>query len=347
MTRWGWARWLAPLVVLALVLYFFRDNVDFIAHALRELRSTHPFPLALGLICACASLLAMGEVMRLLIRAGGTRVSLPETTAITLASNAWSTTVPGGPAFSAVLTFQVQRSWGATPVLCSWFLVISSIVSTMWLALIGLVAILLGASISLLSLVGSLAAIVVVGWLCYAITAHPESFGRSVRGVLRWIGPRVGRGRDFGDERVRDVVKQLRTVRMSLPTFAAVAVHSLLNRLFDAAILALSVWAVTGNFPALHAGAERTTLMGVLLAYITAKIAGSAQVTPAGLGTVEAAIVATLVATGMTAVNATSAAIIYRLVSFLFVTLIGWGVYFLHYGARGFSGRAQADADDR
>lgn len=62
---------------------------------------------------------------------------------------------------------------------------------------------------------------------------------------------------------------------------------------------------------------------------------GSAQITPAGLGTVEAAIIATLVATGMTAVDATGAAIIYRLISFALMTAIGWVIYFWHYARKG------------
>ena len=61
----------------------------------------------------------------------------------------------------------------------------------------------------------------------------------------------------------------------------------------------------------------------------------NASATPAGLGTVEAAIIATLVACGMTAVDATSAAFVYRLISFALMTLIGWVVYFWHYARKG------------
>lgn len=49
----------------------------------------------------------------------------------------------------------------------------------------------------------------------------------------------------------------------------------------------------------------------------------------------EAAIIATLVATGMTAVDATGAAIIYRLISFALMTAIGWVIYFWHYARKG------------
>ena len=95
------------------------------------------------------------------------------------------------------------------------------------------------------------------------------------------------------------------------------------------------VWAVSGAIPWINAGENETTLAGVTLAYITAKLAGSAQITPAGLGTVDAAIIATLVATGMTAVEATGTAVIYRLISFALMTAIGWVVYFWHYARKG------------
>ena len=115
-------------------------------------------------------------------------------------------------------------------------------------------------------------------------------------------------------------------MRLSRGRFALVAGWSLLNRAFDVLTLFLCVWAVTGSAPA---------VAGVLLAYTTAKIAGSAQVTPGGLGTVEVAIIGTLVAAGMTAVDATGAALVYRLVSFALVTAVGWVIYFLYYARQG------------
>src|SRR5699024_3868820 len=117
--------------------------------------------------------------------------------------------------------------------------------------------------------------------------------------------------------------------------FLSVSALSFGHRLFDMVALWACVWAVSGAIPWINAGENETTLAGVTLAYITAKLAGSAQITPAGLGTVEAAIIATLVATGLTAVDATSAAVIYRLNSFALMTAIGWVVYLCHYATKG------------
>ena len=106
------------------------------------------------------------------------------------------------------------------------------------------------------------------------------------------------------------------------------------NRLADAFTLYACVWAVTGTAPGLETAPDQTTVMGVLLAYTTAKLAGSTQVTPGGVGTVDAVIIATLVAVGMTAVDATGAALVYRLISFALATVVGWVIYFLAYAGR-------------
>ena len=98
------------------------------------------------------------RVMQLLQNTGARIANPANTNAIVYASNAWSTTVPGGPTISAWLTFRVHRSWGASVGLCGWFFVISGALSTVWMGVIGLVAVLfLGADLSVRTLLASLA----------------------------------------------------------------------------------------------------------------------------------------------------------------------------------------------
>lgn len=317
---WRWVRWLAPLVVLIVLGLAFRDQMPFIGDGVRRLRDASPWGVFAAVLAATASIVAMAEVMRLLLDAGGTRVPLRHTTAITLASNSWSTSLPGGPAFSAVLTYQVQRSWGASRLLCGWFFVFSSAVSTMWLVVIGIAGVFfLGADVNVWSLLLTLPVMTGLSWALWWAANHPASLERWARRLLR-------RAPEARVEAVVRQIHQLESVRLSRGRFALVAGWSLLNRAFDVLTLFLCVWAVTGSAPA---------VAGVLLAYTTAKIAGSAQVTPGGLGTVEAAIIATLVAAGMTAVDATGAALVYRLVSFALIAAVGWVIYFLHYARQG------------
>ncbi|AGS35859.1 hypothetical protein B841_11935 [Corynebacterium maris DSM 45190] len=337
-----WFQWSASLAILVIVLLAFRDQLPFIGQAVAELRDTAPGPLVLAALSALLSILAMAEVMRLLLRAGSVRVPLYETNALTLASNAWSTSLPGGPAFSAVLTFQVQRRWGASILLCGWFFIMSSAISTMWLVLIGAAAVLfLGAQVSVWSLGVSFLLMLAAGAGVYWIMKNPATLERWIRSLLPRLNGLLRRDRQAGVNGAVEQIRQLDSVHFSGGSFAVVSIYSLANRLFDAATLWLAVWAVSGHLPGLTAGENQTTVMGVALAYITAKLAGSAQVTPGGLGTVEAAIIATLVATGMTAVDATAAALVYRVISFALITVIGWIVYVVHYARDGFSGPHQ------
>lgn len=321
-----WIRWLAPVVVLVIIGVVFRDQLPFLGEAFQALRHSSPAPVAAAIVCAVLSILAMAAVMRILLTAEGVRVNMGNTTAITLASNAWSTTIPGGPAISAWLTFRVHRSWGASVGLCGWFFVISGALSTVWLVVIGIAAVIFfGARLSVWALAGSLtvavAAIAGVFWAIY----NPDVLRRWVRYLPQRV--RV---------KVVDVVDQLAAIRMSPGAFVAAAVFSLLNRLIDVATFYFSVTAVTGALPGLEAGLNETTIQGVALAFIMTKLAGAAQVTPGGIGTVEPIATASLVASGLTLVDATAATLIYRIISFALITAIGWIIYLFAYAGKGF-----------
>lgn len=328
----AWIRWLAPLVVLAVVAVAFRDQLPFLGEAFAALRASSPAPVAAAVLCAVMSIQAMAVVMRILLTSDGVRVNLGNASAITLASNAWSTTVPGGPAISAWLTFKVHRSWGASVGLCGWFFVISGAMSTVWLVVIGIAAVIfLGARLSVWALVGSLiVALAAIAGLFWAIY-NPEI-------LRRWVRYLPQKVRD----KVADFVDQLAAIRMTPGAFLAAATFSLLNRLIDAATLYFSTAAVTGELPGLTAGLNETTVQGVALAFIMTKLAGAAQVTPGGIGTVEPVATASLVASGLTLVDATAATLIYRIISFALITAIGWIIYLFAYAGKGFMiGRAE------
>ncbi|WP_018295948.1 lysylphosphatidylglycerol synthase transmembrane domain-containing protein [Corynebacterium lubricantis] len=329
-----WINWLAPLVVLIVLLVAFRDELPFLGEAFFTLLEAHPVPLVFAVISAVLALVAMSEVMRLLINSDDDlQVSLKETTDITLASNAWSTSLPGGAAFSGWLTFRVQRSWGASVALCGWFFVVSSVISTMWLVLIGIGAVLfLGADLSLTSLIVTLVLTVLVIWAVYWATTHPAI-------LKRWAArlPQKIRGKSM------QIIDQLATVHMTPQAFFGASVASLLNRLLDALTLFFTVWAVLGSPPGISASHNHTTIMGIALAYVMAKLAGIAQVTPGGVGTVEALTAGALVASGMTLVDATAATVIYRIISFGLITIIGWIIFLVKYSGKGYMlGRGRA-----
>ena len=82
------------------------------AAASRALLAAAWLPLFGALATALLAIACMAGVMQILLNVEGRITGPGRTNAITLASNAWSTTVPGGPAISAWLTYRVQRTWG-------------------------------------------------------------------------------------------------------------------------------------------------------------------------------------------------------------------------------------------
>ena len=319
-----WLRWLAPVAILVVVLVVLRDQMPFFGEAWRAVGAASTGPLLLSVTTAVLSLAAMSGVMQILLNVEGRITGVARTNAIVFASNAWSTTVPGGPALSAWLTFRVHRSWGASVGLCGWFFVVSGALSTVWMVLISVVAVaLLGAELSVWSLVGTLAAAVATISAVFWATLNPAVLKRWVRFL-----PEKVRGR------VVDVIDQVSAIRISAPSFFAASGLSLANRLLDLATMVFCVWAVAG------AGVSAA---GVCLAFIMTKLAGSAQVTPGGLGTVEPVAVGMLVAGGLPLATATAATVVYRAVSFALITAIGWLIYAAVYAGRGFmAGRPAA-----
>lgn len=328
----SWARWLAPIAVLIIVALVFRDQLPFLGQAFAALGQASPKYVAAAIFFSVLAIVSMAAVMRILLASKDVNANMGNCTAVTLASNAWSTTIPGGPALSAWLTYRIHRSWGASAGLCGWFFVISGALSTVWMVVIGIVAaIFLGANLSMWALTGSLAvATAAIAGLFWAVY-NPNVLAR----WARYLPTRVR-------ERVLPVITQLGDIRMSPRRFIAATVFSLLNQLIDVATLYFCVAAVTGSLPGFHPSLDATTIQGVTLAFIMTKLAGAAQITPGGIGTVEPVATASLVATGLTLVDATATTLIYRIVSFALITVIGWVIYLIAYAGKGFMlGRQQ------
>ena len=117
-----WIRWLAPVVLLVVLLLAFRGQLTFLGEAVAALRHAALAPVFGAVATSLLAIAAMAAVMRILLNEEAVDARLSNCTAITLASNAWSTSIPGGPALSAWLTYRVHRSWGASTGLCGWFL---------------------------------------------------------------------------------------------------------------------------------------------------------------------------------------------------------------------------------
>jgi uncharacterized protein (TIRG00374 family) len=238
------------------------------------------------------------------------------------AGNSLSTTLPGGPVLSATFIYRQQRIWGASPVVASWQLVMSGALQVISLTLLGLgSAFFLGAKHNPFSLIFTFAGFVMLIVLAQAVASRPELLdGVGVR-LLSWVNYVRAKPADNGLAKWRGTLAQLESVKLSRRQLGVAFVWSMFTLVTGVATLLFACYAAGG----------RPSLLGVVVAYVAARAVGSIPLMPGGLLVVEAVLVPGLVSSGMTLTSAISAMLVYRLISWIYISAIGWVVFFFMF----------------
>jgi uncharacterized membrane protein YbhN (UPF0104 family) len=274
------------------------------------------------------SLVAAAEGHRRLLRAAGGRIGLRSVVAIGFASTAIAFSVPVAPLpFSASYSLRQYANRGIDVGMGAWALVILWMSATVALSLVlfagaagsgSLVAAAGGLAASLVFLAPPLALLLALRFPA----VRRLLTGRATR-LVAWVRLRAGRRLQRLFDRWPDpgaaldaVVARAGSLRAPVATYAQVFVLSLCNWLLDVACLVLVIGATGSPVP----------WNGLLLAYGAGIVAGSIWPAPGGIGAVEAAMAAALVASGMGAGTALTAVLVYRLLSFWMLLGIGWVV---------------------
>lgn len=310
----------AAVVLLCVLAYVARSHLDFISEGWSQVRQANPWWLLGGAIALAGSMMAQAEVMVVLLRSAGVRVLRRKANALSLAANAWSASFPGGPALAAALTFREQSKWGASPVVASWYIVLSGAISGAGMAVLGLGSVFfLGLRVKPVTLAVSVLALAILALGMNWIARHPQRVEDWLLGRLRWVNTRLRKPRDRGTSLVIGFADQLSVVDLPLNRLGLATNWSLWNWVLEIVCLVCCVQAIGGQAP----------IAGVVLSFITAKLVGQAQVTPGGLGTVDAALTTALVAFAtLPSGPAFAAVIVYRMLSFIGLTAVGWIVFF-------------------
>ncbi len=259
------------------------------------------------------SIVALAELNRRLLRAGGIRSGVRAMTEATLAANALSVSLPGGVAVAAPWFFNQLRRRGADGARAGWVVVTSGALSAFALFVILIAAIELGGShgptAALRPVVLGFAFAVPLGLAVVAAVRRRSGLSRlrhrlparlALSGALpTWVG-RAWNG--------------IRVVRPTLATWGVSLALAVLNWLADCACLLASFWALGVTVP----------WQGLLIAYGGAALASSLPITPGGLGVVEGGIALTLVAYGSSMKAALATALLYRVLSFWVMVPLGW-----------------------
>lgn len=318
------ARWVGVVIIALIILVAIRDKVWFIHEGFALIRTAQWAWVGAAIAVAGLSFYSFAAVQRTLLSAAGVRVSRWRSVGLTLAANAWSATVPGGQAFSTALTYKVTRDWGASRVIASWQLLMSGVLAAIGLGLLGVAGlVLLGGQGDPVLLTGGIIMIVVLTGVALRGTRHYRVLeGPAVR-IGRFLAAKRG-GEPAADRmqvRVEGFFSQVAAIELSPRQLLTATVWSLINWLTDIVGLACAAWAI-GAHPS--AGA-------LALAFVTGKLAGMLQITPGGVGTVDAALTSTLVAAGLPATEAFATVVVYRLINLVGAAAIGWVVFITAY----------------
>ena len=320
--KYWWLRWAligVAVIILAVELGLVWDQL---AKAWKSLYSANWWWALAAVIAAMGSMHSFAQIQRTLLRSAGVRVKQWRSEAAFYAGNALSTTLPGGPVLSATFIYRQQRMWGASPVVASWQLVMSGALQVIGLALLGLGgAFMLGATKNPLSLIFSLGGFIAIILLAQAVATKPELIDGIGVKLLSWFNSLRGKPADTGLDKWRETLEQLESVQLSRRELGEAFGWSLFNWIADVGCLLAACYA-TGGHP---------SIAGVTVAYAAARAVGSIPLMPGGLLVVEAVLVPGLVSSGMSLASAISAMLIYRLISWIFISAIGWVVFFFMF----------------
>jgi uncharacterized protein (TIRG00374 family) len=323
---WPLLRWLVGIAVLIVAIEALsghQGELSGVGSTLAHLRWWWLFP-ALG--AEAASLLSFVVVQQRLLNAGGLTPPIRPLTEVTLASQAITNSVPGGPAIAAVYGFRWYRRLGADDTLAGWALVGSSVSAALSLALLAAIGLVLateeGASLDLVPVViGALVVTVAVGTLFV--------YERPLAIVARWAFRTSHRfiGRPDGDHeaRIERLLERVAVVRLDRRKITGVVAWAFSNWFLDCTCFGFAFLATGSGVP----------WKGLLLAYGAGQLAANLPFTPGGLGAVEGSITIALAYFGGDTTADISAVLVYRLLSFWLVLVVGWASWgLLAWGVR-------------
>ena len=320
--KYWWVRWAVigvALVVLAIEASLVWDQL---AKAWMSLLSANWWWVLAAVFAAMMSMHSFAQIQRTLLRSAGVVVRQWRSEAAFYAGNALSTTMPGGPVLSATFVYRQQRLWGASPVVASWQLVMSGALQVVGLRCSASVAHSCWAPRTIRSRCCSASADS-SPCCCWRRRSQPSRADRRHRRAGAVVDQPGSRGKPAhtGLQKWRETLMQLESVRLSRRELGEAFSWSLFNWIADVACLAFAAYAAGGS----------PSLASLTVAYAAARAVGSIPLMPGGLLVVEAVLVPGLVSSGMTLPDAISAMLIYRLVSWIFISAIGWVVFFFMF----------------
>jgi putative heme transporter len=317
-----WRRWAVAVACAVLLGVAVHAEEPMIAQSLRSFAHLRWRPAVLAVAAETASMVALGLMERRILILAGLRLPVARSVAIAYASNALSASLPViGSGAATAFTYRRLVSQGATPALAGWALVLAGAVSNAAFVLI----ISIGAVVS-----GNLAAIwaggagLLLTFVIVAVAAlamRRPGVRERVSSAAIWTLGRVQHlvRRPAGDAAgiVADATAGLAAFRPNRRDVILAVASAVRNWTFDLFCLVFSLKAAGVHVP----------WWGIILAWAAGTGGASLNLTPGGLGVVEAALTGALVALGVPGAPALTAVLVYRAITFWLAIAVGWAVY--------------------
>ncbi|WP_051198368.1 lysylphosphatidylglycerol synthase transmembrane domain-containing protein [Gordonia shandongensis] len=334
----SWRRWLRWLLVAVVVAILVTEAVIIwpkLSLAWQRIGDLRWEWVIASIGAAMLSMDSYAQVQRVLMRSAGVRVRQRESLAVILASNAVSQTMPGGQVLAPAFVYRETRKWGASPVVASWQLVMSGLLAGAGLALLGLGgALLAGAKTSPFSVIFSVSAFVLFLVIMQYLAGHPQVLESIAARILGWFNQLREKPADFGTDKLHQIIHQLQAVKLDRRHGAQAFGWSLFNWVADVACLAAVCYAVDAH----------PSIAGLMVAYAAGKAVGTAvPLLPAGIGVVDGVLFAALVSAGVPSADAFTAVLLYRIVSYILISLVGWVIIAIRYRGAFAGGRSLDD----
>jgi uncharacterized membrane protein YbhN (UPF0104 family) len=339
LTRPRRSRWLIAVLLLAAsigyIVWIVVVDSNEIDRAILRFQATELRWLVAAILLEACSQFAASLMQRRMILAAGTELPVRHAVGLILAQNAIALSVPGGPVLASAYAFRQLRSRGTDPAAASWVIAATNAVTGFALALFVLLAVGGADALSIVT-IGGFALCVVA--LVIAVE-QPDRLRVPARFVLRAVLWARRRPTDDVEVRIDSIVARLSTVRLRRIDWAVLSVVAVASIATDCAALFCCVHAVTrlpnqclsANLTARQAQRCRRLKPpasgAVLVAYAAGQGAMALPFVPGGLGLVESAMTAALSAGGLGLVPALSVVLLYRLLSFWAVIVIGGGCW--------------------
>jgi uncharacterized protein (TIRG00374 family) len=261
------------------------------------------------------SIVGYAHLQRKVLHWSGAEISLASLTLVSLANNALAYTVPGEPAVSSAYRYRFFRRRGASGASAGWTILTILIAQAIGMSLLLLVGVLValsgttGVQARGTAIVG-LFVVLIAG----AFLVRRDLLLRFLDVLVRFARRVTGHPRGDALKRIESTLQRMHEIPLSSTAAVGLVAMATALWLMDFLILVCCFGAVHAPIP----------WSGVLLAFGVSQIVASLPLIPGGLGIVEGSLAVILVAYGAKKIPALAVVLVYRLLTFWVVIIVGW-----------------------